>query len=442
MCFVSILLVLQLSVQAQLEEPEAAAERTDTTLFFPIVLKAPEPPTAVEVAQFNSLSLSTCGVSAMTHAGDSRLFVAQQDGLIVILTEDGTVLWEPFIDLSSQVTQACSEQRPNAGLLGLAFHPNYSSNGQFFVTYTRQSDEAIVLSRFEVSNDPNRADLTSEQVMLVVEKPSASAELTHNGGALTFGPAGHLFVALGDGDTRPGLSDALPGDANNHGQRTDTLLGKVLRLDVDGSGGAAPDCGNAGYRIPSQNGFANGAGGACDEIWGVGVRAPWGMTYDALANQLIFVDSAEYQRNEINRVPNGATAPNFGWRCAEGTVNHAGQPHVTNCPSSDTLTMPTIEYGLGEGCRVVGGHVHGSEQATFNNQYLFTDACQSGQIGRIDLSDPDLPLVWMTVTNLPVGISWNASGSDWRGNVYLSEFSFSPSGPINIYQVIDPQLNR
>ncbi|MGB1251778.1 MAG: PQQ-dependent sugar dehydrogenase [Candidatus Promineifilaceae bacterium] len=440
LCLCITLLWLQFSAQAQTDDSQDA--QASSTHFLPIMFKAPEPPKTVEVRRVNTTSLTTCGVSAIANAGDDRLFVAQQDGLIVILDVDGTVLYEPFIDLTSFVTQTCSEQRPQAGLLGLAFHPNYATNGHFFVTYTREADEAIVLSRFTVGINPDRANPSSEQVMLVVEKPTRSAELTHNGGALVFGPQGDLFVALGDGDQKPTLSENRPGDVNNHAQRLDTLLGKVLRLDVDGGGRAAPDCGTTGYQISSRNELADGAGGVCDEIWGSGLHAPWGLAFDDKSGLTFLVDSAEYKRNEINRFLDNLNAPNFGWRCAEGRVDHSTQPHVANCPAVETFEAPALEYSRSDGCQIVGGQVHGATQHTLEDHYLFTDACESGQIGRIDITDPDFPLVWMTVSNLPSGLSWNASGTDVQGNVYFSEFSFNPTGPINIYRVVDPQLSR
>ena len=434
--------LLWLGAQAQTDDAENDVAQADIFVYLPVIMTPPGPPERVRVDRFNTAPLITCAVADISHAGDTRLFVAQQDGLIVILDADGSRRVEPFLDLTSQVTQACSEQRPQAGLLSLAFHPNYSNNGEFFVTYTRLADEAIVLSRFTVSTDPHIADASSEEVMLVVEKPETFNSLTHNGGDLTFGPEGDLFVALGDGGIKPSLSDPLPGDPANRAQSTDTLLGKVLRLDVDGISGRAPDCGGAGYRIPSENSLADGAGGACDEIWGVGLRAPWGMAYDVATGRLFMVDSAEYQRNEINSFLNDLSAPNFGWHCAEGTFDHTGQPHVSNCPAADVLTAPTFEYGQENGCRVIGGQVHGAAQFTLENQYLFTDACVVGRIGRIETGDPTLPPVWMTITNVPLNIVWNASGSDAAGNVYFSEFSFNPAGSVNVYRVADPQLGR
>ena len=197
----------------------------------------------------------------ITHAGDSRLFVTEKAGKVRVI-QNGTLLTTPFLDLAGRVTAGGGNAE--TGLLGLVFHPNYATNGFFYVNYTVATPLRTRISRFTVSaNDPNRGDLNSEQILLEFNQP----DVNHNGGQLHFGTDGFLYIASGDGGGS--------GDPSNYGQNNNALLGKILRIDVNGTTGNAPDCdisGSTAYRIPVGNPFANGDGGTCDEIWATGLR--------------------------------------------------------------------------------------------------------------------------------------------------------------------------
>ena len=206
----------------------------------------------------------------LAHAGDTRLFAVQQGGIIKIIQANGTVLSTPFLDISDRVDDSDNEE----GLLGLTFHPDYATNGYFYVNYTHTDGSSVRrtrISRFEVTANPNVADPNSEEILLTVVQP----EWNHNAGDIHFGPDGFLYVPLGDGGGG--------GDTNNYAQTMTTILGKISRIDVDQGTGAAPDCvgqGTGNYTIPNSNPFVNGAGGQCDEIWAVGVRNPWRTSFD------------------------------------------------------------------------------------------------------------------------------------------------------------------
>ena len=190
----------------------------------------------------------------ITHAGDSRLFVTEKVGRIQII-QNGALLPTPFLDLVGRVS--AGDGTVETGLLGLAFHPNYKNNGYFYVNYTAGNPLRTRIARFSVTGDANVANPNSELVLLEFAQPFNN----HNGGQLQFGADGYLYIASGDGGSS--------GDPNNNGQNNSVLLGKLLRIDVDGTTGNGPDCdisGSANYRIPPGNPLANGDGGACDEI--------------------------------------------------------------------------------------------------------------------------------------------------------------------------------
>ena len=232
---------------------------------------------------------------AIVNAGDDRLFVVQQRGLIRILDLAGNVAETPFLDLSGVVSQSGSE----TGLLGLAFHSEYHENGYFFVNYTRASDGSTVVSRFSTdTNNPDLANRESEIQLLTVNQPYSN----HNGGQLLFGPDGYLYIALGDGGSG--------GDPQNRGQNLNTFLGKMLRIDVDVEDGA-------GYGIPADNPFVNDET-ALDEIWAWGLRNPWRNSFDRLTGDFWIADVGQNSREEINFQPAGsAGGENYGWLCYE-----------------------------------------------------------------------------------------------------------------------------
>jgi len=266
---------------------------------------------------------------AVTHAGDNsgRLFITQQTGQILI--HDGAqLLSTPFLDISNKV--AYGGER---GLLSVAFHPNYETNGYFYVDYTRKSDGAT--ARFHIRPDNlNRADPTSEEILLSVAQPYAN----HNGGQIAFGPSdGYLYIGMGDGGDG--------GDPHNYGQSSGVLLGKLLRIDVEG--GVAP------YGIPPTNPFTATAGYR-GEIWALGLRNPWRFSFDRLTGDRYLGDVGQYAWEEIDfQAANSAGGENYGWRLTEG--NHCFLP--ADCDPAG-LTPPVAEYDHSLGCAVTGGHVY------------------------------------------------------------------------------------
>jgi glucose/arabinose dehydrogenase len=348
---------------------------------------------------------------ALEHAGDERLFAVERPGVIRILEGDGDVVPTPFLNITTQVDSTGGEQ----GLLGLAFHPDYASNGYLYVYYTRDPPGAGLdrsrVSRFTVSSNPDVADASSELVLMEFEQPFAN----HNGGDLHFGPDGFLHIAVGDGGSG--------GDPQNRAQTTTTLLGKMLRIDVNTPAmpGTGPDCnisGAANYSIPASNAYNDGAGGAgCDEIFVLGVRNPWRFTFDSETGAMWIADVGQNEFEEINYLPPGNSGGiNLGWRCFEGTqeYNPAGCNRVY-LPPVHTYSHAT------SGCSVTGGRVYrGLRSPHLHGQYFFTDICQSSLRA---LSGPPGNLSHRIV--LPVGelSSISTFGEDVDGELYAASLS-------------------
>ena len=264
------------------------------------------------------------GPVAITHAADGsgRLFIALQEGYILVY-DGARVLATPFLDITSQVS--CCHER---GLLSVAFHPNYESNGLFYVNYIDRSDKIgdTIISRFQVSDDPNIADADSEVNLLTIDQPAT----VHNAGQLQFGPEGFLYIALGDG----GLDD----DRENHAQRLDSLLGKILRIDVDNG---------EPFSIPMTNPFS-GQPDARAEIWAYGLRNPWRFSFDRRTGDLFIGDVGGHGQRaveEVNFQPaDSRGGENYGWRFMQGS--ECFNPPV-NC-EDPSFTLPILEHPRGE----------------------------------------------------------------------------------------------
>lgn len=298
------------------------------------------------------------GLSQPLHATSprddfDRLFIVEQVGRIRIL-KNGGVLPTPFLDLRGRIV-AGGER----GLLGLAFHPNYASNGEFFVDYTTTRGGTLlsVISRFHVSAaDPDVADPDSEEILLQVDKPY----IAHNGGQLAFDAAGYLYISFGDG----GQSASI----QNNAQDPTNWLGKILRIDVDGG---------VPYAIPNDNPFV-GPDGVLDEIWALGLRNPWRFSFDRANGNAYIGDVGDSSREEIDVVEAGASGHNFGWCCNEGS-----QPFsrcyraATTCPADDAaLTPPVFEYDHNPACSVTGGFVYrGCALPDLRGTYFYSDFC-------------------------------------------------------------------
>ena len=283
----------------------------------------------------------------VTHAGDGsgRLFVLEKPGRILIV-QDGSVLSTPFLNITNVVHDGGNEQ----GLLGLAFHPDFANNGRFFVAYTTTDTNSVAEYRV-TGSDPNVADPSSARVLMAIPDQYSN----HNGGMLAFGPDGYLYIATGDGGSS--------GDPLDSGQSLDTLLGKILRIDVD-SGDP--------YGIPDDNPFV-GQAGAKGEIWAYGLRNPWRFSFDRETGDLWIADVGQNRLEEINFQPaSSGGGENYGWRIMEGTSCFRPQ---TGCDPSG-LVLPIFEYGHNQGCSVTGGYVYrGSAVAGLRGTYLFTDYC-------------------------------------------------------------------
>ena len=275
---------------------------------------------------------------------DPRLFIVEQTGRVLIFTPGEELLDEPFLDLSDRIS-CCGEQ----GLLSLAFHPEYATNGFAFATFTDE-DGATRVERFTVSSDPNVADPGSAKVIIVVDQPYAN----HNGGLSVFGPDGMLYVGLGDGGS---AADPL-----GNGQDLGTLLGSLLRIDVDT---------DEPYEIPPDNPFV-GTAGARGETWAYGLRNPWRFAFDSTSGELYIADVGQNLWEEVNRVPAAQGGQNYGWSVMEGA----------HCFGSDDcsqagMTLPVYEYDHDDGCSVTGGHVYrGTEIPDVVGHYFFADFCE------------------------------------------------------------------
>ncbi len=349
---------------------------------------APFDPTALGL----DLELVTDGLNApvyVTHAGDgsSRLFVVEKRGAIRILA-GGQANPAPFLDIRSIVGSRGSEQ----GLLSVAFHPDYATNGLLFVNYTDTNGNTVV-ARYRVSDDPDLADPHSARIILTLDQPAAN----HNGGLLLFGPDGYLYIGAGDG----GRGGDPWGNAQNH----QVLLGKMLRLDVDSG---------EPYGIPPDNPFVADPA-VRDEVWALGLRNPWRYSFDRTTGNLYIADVGQNKWEEIDfqpaRSPGGA---NYGWNIMEGT--HCFSPS-TNCDSTD-LVLPIAEYGHDVGCSVTGGYVYrGSAYAAMAGAYFYGDFCS----GRIWALYRNRDGEWRTTKLLDSGLSISSFGEDEAGELYVTD---------------------
>ncbi|MFW6184111.1 MAG: PQQ-dependent sugar dehydrogenase [Chloroflexota bacterium] len=325
----------------------------------------------------------------LTHAGDERLFVTEQIGRIRII-EDGQLAPEPFLDISDRVGLNANEQ----GLLSVAFHPNYGDNGYFYVNYTDNNGDTVI-SRFQTGPEAGQADAASEMVLLNVDQPYGN----HNGGQLTFGPDGYLYVGMGDGGSG--------GDPQNHGQNPDTLLGALLRLDVE-HGDDAP------YAIPPDNPYAGGEGGRA-EVWAIGLRNPWRFSFDRQTGDLFVADVGQNQYEEVNFVPAGqGGGVNYGWNIMEGVHCYGDQ----NC-DQEGLLLPVVEYSHPQGgCSVTGGYVYrGQQYPQLAGNYFFADYC-SGMVWSLF---PGAEGQWQWNEQAVVTVDGNPTsfGQDAAGELYI-----------------------
>lgn len=322
----------------------------------------------------------------LTHSGDDsgRLFIVEQGGRVLILLDD-RIIATPFLDIRSKVSTHTMEQ----GLLGLAFHPDYATNGLFYVHYTDQEGDTVV-SSWKVSQDHNIADHGSEMIVLTHPQPYGN----HNGGHIAFGPDGYLYIGLGDGGSR--------GDPDNNGQDPLTLLGAILRIDVDL---VAP------YGLPTDNPFLSFQN-ARPEVWLYGLRNPWRFSFDRLTGDLYIGDVGQDDWEEINFLSaDDPAGVNYGWNRMEG--HHC---YRVAC-EMETYTAPISEYHQSYGgCSVTGGYVYrGIYDNGLRGVYLYGDYC-SGVIHALWLVSPG---EWRLEPIMHSGLSISSFGEDKSGELYV-----------------------
>ncbi|MGB0789632.1 MAG: PQQ-dependent sugar dehydrogenase, partial [Marinirhabdus sp.] len=322
------------------------------------------------------------------NAGDDRLFVVEQGGAIQVVQSDGSTNGTPFLDIQPNV-QCCGE----SGLLGLAFHPDYATNGFFYVNYIANNGNTQV-SRFSVSaGNPDVADPNSEVPLLNFPQPFSN----HNGGCLAFGPDGFLYIALGDGGSG--------GDPGNRAQNLMVLYGKMLRIDVDN-----PSGGN-NYGIPADNPYVGDPNGR-DEIWSYGLRNPWKFSFDFVTGDIWIADVGQNAIEEINKRPATDANLNYGWRCYEGNDPF----NTTGCPPQNTLTFPIAQYPHSVGQSITGGYAYqGTEYPNSVGVYFFADFV-TGIIGTVDQNDN-------LVNHGDYNGNWSTFGEGNDNTLYIADYS-------------------
>ncbi len=366
------------------------------------------------------LNLSFTNPVGLYEAGDGtdRLFVVEQGGSIRVFQNDSTVLSSKiFLDISDSIISG-----GELGLLGLAFHPQYATNGYFCLNYTRDSSLRTVISRFQASaSNPDSADPTSETVLLEQDQPFTN----HNGGQIAFGPDGYLYIALGDGGSG--------GDPFDYGQNKSILLGKILRIDVDSASG-----GNQ-YTIPPSNPFYNNTSGFKEEIFALGLRNPWRFSFDQTGT-LWLADVGQSKWEEIDTVVNGG---NYGWSFMEG--KHCYRP--SNCDTAG-LVLPIWEYFHdSDRCSITGGFVYrGADIPSLYGKYIYADIC-SGEIWSLTLNQAGAPTNTLLLSS---GKAISSFGIDQSQELYVCSYdegriyrliSLGPPEPVTLISPINDASN-
>lgn len=351
-------------------------------------------------AQTVELELFASGFSSpvdIANMGDERLFVVERSGVVKNVTSEGIVLTEPFLDIDSIVRNANNQSEQ--GLLGLAFHPDYIDNGFLFLNYIDNSGNTNIVRYTVDPNDTNKVDIESRELILEIEQPFAN----HNGGCLKFGPDGYLYIGMGDGGSG--------NDPINAGQLTNTLLGKMLRIDVDNG---------LPYSIPSDNPFVEDEA-VLDEIWATGLRNPWRYSFDRETGDLWIGDVGQSALEEIDfQAADSEGGENYGWRCYEGE-------EFTNLSSMEDCQGEFVEpvfqvahQGFTGPCSITGGYVYrGAIYSEWIGKYICADYC-SGDFYIVE-SDNDGGWNGQQVAKLPHNVS--TFGEDSDGELYIASFS-------------------
>jgi glucose/arabinose dehydrogenase len=398
----------------------------------------------------------TAPMAMVQPAGDDRKFIAQQNGVVSILTADGELLGEPFLDLRHKITKQWPEF-DEKGLLGLAFHPDFANNGKFYVAYSSATEwrgdlakhfwwsHTNIVEEYTVSaDDPNVADAGSSRVITAIDWP----QFNHNGHWIAFGPDGMLYISTGDGGYANdwGIGHNV---LEGNGQDMLDLHGKMLRIDVNGSS----DGNN--YAIPADNPFVGQDATALPEIWAYGLRNPWRCSFDMGGdNALVCGDVQQNSFEEVSIIEPGG---NHGWRQMEATHCFDFEnpdDHPTDCDTSG-LVMPILEYknctAQPDGCEgisVTGGYVYRGANADWDGKYIFGDWSKSfaAPDGQLFIATQGADGSWThelaTVANMDGGLPYIlAFAQDADGEVYaLTSVTTGPNGGLDsIYKIVPAQ---
>jgi glucose/arabinose dehydrogenase len=382
--------------------PTRTATSTPTPTFTstPTITLTPTPQLPGDIAPGLNFQTVASGFSEplfVTHAGDQsgRLFVVQRGGQIRILLPSGTIVSPAYLNLSSLITTSGSEQ----GVLGMAFHPDYVNNGLFYVTYNNTGG-AIVLARYRVSTtNPDQADTSTASILLTIPKPYSN----HNGGMIAFGDDGMLYMSTGDGGGG--------GDPLGSGQSRTTLLGKILRLDVDS---ASP------YAVPTDNPFYNDSNPAVrEEIWDYGFRNPWRFSFDRSTGDLWIGDVGQGNREEIDfEASASAGGRNYGWNVMEGTWCYSPS---SGCDTTGKV-LPVIDYNTHDtgNCAVTGGYIYrGTRYPSLWGVYFYADYC-SGKLWALAQQTPG---TWTGGLVVDTSYFVSSFGEDEAGELYLTDYA-------------------
>jgi len=351
-----------------------------------------------QTVELNQIASSFNSITEIVNAGDDRLFIVEQPGEIIVLNPDSSR--STFLDIRSIVLDGGER-----GLLGLAFAPDYTTSGRFYVNYINNSGDTVI-ARYTVSSNPDVAN-TNGTILLTIGQPFSN----HNGGKILFGPDGYLYIGMGDGGSG--------GDPQNLSQNTNTLLGKLLRIDVSG----------ATYTNPPGNPYLNGGG--LPEIYAIGLRNPWRMSIDSVTNNLFIADVGQNAFEEVNVVDYTVPGLNYGWRCYEGLA-----PFNSNggtCPPiSGTVQPVEVQSHSSDGvCSITGGYVYrGSMYPNFVGKYFYGDIC-SQEIGILTNNAG----TWSAAYQTPnISFGYRTFGEDNNGELYVASSS-------RVYQLTDPNLS-
>ncbi|MCY3945420.1 MAG: PQQ-dependent sugar dehydrogenase [Anaerolineaceae bacterium] len=393
---VAVLVVSLLALSVLPALAQETTPRAESTPETPTPLPPP-PPTRPGPSRYR-LHLVASGLYRpvyLTHAGDGsdRLFVLEQNGRIRLLVDD-VLQPEPWLDLTAHVSRDSMRQFSERGLLGLAFHPDFEDNGRLFVHYNDHRGDTV-LERYSLRpDDPARVDMASRLPILRVQQPFSN----HNGGQIEFGPDGFLYMGLGDGGSA--------GDPLKHGQNPATLLGTILRLDVDVEGG---------YGIPPDNPGLTRNLLLAPQIWAWGLRNPWRFSFDRITGELYISDVGQNRLEEVNVQP--ADSPggiNYGWRPMEGSLPYSGE---TITPD---MQLPALEYGREDGCSITGGYVYrGFSLPELQGIYFYGDWCS----GFVWAAWRDASGVWQNMRFAESRLQITSFGEDEDGELYVLDYA-------------------